>query len=147
MSGEVLGFWIPGVAVPQGSKRIGRAGGVGRPILIDDNDARLKPWRAIAINKARYAWRGQPPLEGPVAVQLNFWLPRPATVTRWRPSVKPDGDKLERAIWDALTAAKVWKDDGQVVEWSGSKHYAEPIGIGSGPGVYVGLRELRAVGL
>lgn len=136
-------FNVEGVPAPQGSKRIGRAGRGpnARPILIDDNDAALKPWRALVAARARKA-AGEAnvaPLAGPVAVQLRFVLDRPKdnwgtgrnagtlrpSAPVW-PAVKPDVDKLARAVLDALTVAKVYGDDGQVVDLHLAKVYAGP---------------------
>jgi len=50
--------------------------------------------------------------------------------------VRPDLDKLERAIGDALTDAGVWVDDGQVVNSHTQKWYAET------PGVHITVLEL-----
>lgn len=145
MSADVASFWAGGTPQPQGSKRLGRNKATNKPVLIDDNDAKLKPWRTIVAMRARAAWSGRPPMTGPVELQLTFWLPRGSTVRRWRPTVKPDLDKLTRAVFDALTTAKVWKDDSQAVSVQVSKHYAEA-GM-TGPGVSVVLRELKEVGL
>ncbi len=37
--------------------------------------------------------------------------------------MKPDGDKLLRATWDALTQMRVIEDDSRIVKWAGEKHY------------------------
>jgi Holliday junction resolvase RusA-like endonuclease len=43
------------------------------------------------------------PLDRPLFIRCRFYLPRPKR-PRWElPAVKPDGDKLLRAIQDALT--------------------------------------------
>ena len=71
----------------------------------------------------------------PVAVDLAFYLERPRTHYRvngqlkpWaadlRPTTRPDGDKLERAVWDALKGY-AYEDDSQVVEWTGRKLYGD----------------------
>lgn len=59
---------------------------------------------------------------------IVFSLPRPkkylpAKHKNAPPAVKPDGDKLERATWDALTQVGVIEDDARVVAWSGRKCY------------------------
>jgi len=38
---------------------------------------------------------------------------------------KPDGDNIEKLVWDACNEI-VWRDDAQVVEWSGLKRYGSP---------------------
>lgn len=135
MSAGQVGFWAAGVPIPQGSKRIGRNPATKRPILLDDNDDKLKPWREVVAHAARQGARGVERFDCPVSVGLTFYLPRPASHYRrdgslkpsapaW-PAVKPDVDKLERAVFDAITAAGVWADDSRAVVVHKSKRYAE----------------------
>lgn len=67
---------------------------------------------------------------GPVIVLARFRLVRPlrlADTLAYEPAtVVPDGDKLERALWDALTGL-AFSDDRQVVGWLGLKVYAGPL--------------------
>lgn len=42
-----------------------------------------------------------------------------------QPSVRPDLDKLCRAVLDALTDAGIWHDDSQVCSLSAIKVYAD----------------------
>ncbi|MGH3500203.1 MAG: RusA family crossover junction endodeoxyribonuclease, partial [Nocardioidaceae bacterium] len=41
------------------------------------------------------------------------------------PTGKPDADKLLRSVFDALTAARVWRDDAQAVYLGARKVYAD----------------------
>ena len=142
-----LRFFVPGLPVPQGSKRVVR----GR--LIDANHATLRPYRALVADAALEALGVPPdahdgsagptdPLGGhiptrePVTVALRFGLPRPrghygtgrnAGIVKpsapvW-PATKPDVDKLVRAVLDALTGI-VWVDDSQVAILSAEKVYS-----------------------
>lgn len=124
-----LAFAVLGDPVPQGSKRIGRAGGRpdGRPLILDWKGHALRSWRFQVAVLARAAKiRAELELfEGPVAVSLYFRLRRGLTVRRWMPSTKPDLDKLVRAVFDSLTGV-VWRDDAQVVSVSATKVYGEP---------------------
>ncbi len=74
---------------------------------------------------------------GPVLVLARYRLVRPQrlmnTLDQPPATVVPDGDKLERALWDALTGV-AFADDRQVVGWFGTKHYA---GVFDQPGVDV----------
>jgi hypothetical protein len=67
---------------------------------------------------------------GSVLVLARFRLVRPlrlADTLDYEPAtVVPDGDKLERALWDALTGL-AFADDRQVIGWSGLKVYAGPL--------------------
>lgn len=149
MSARHAGFWVGGVPIPQGSKRIGRNRATKKPVLIDDNGAKLHPWRAFVAVNARQGMSGQEMFDCPVRVDLAFYMPRPAghflKSGELKPgapvwcSVKPDIDKLERAVFDALTAAGVWKDDSRAVLVHKSQRYAGP---GHAPGVSVLVTEL-----
>lgn len=95
-----------------------------RPILTSTNK-QLVPWSqqitsmAISLNA--------PLLEGvAVSVTADFYLAKPNSARRrvW-PIVKPDGDKLLRAILDSLTGV-LFKDDAQVVDMRARKHYGDP---------------------
>jgi Holliday junction resolvase RusA-like endonuclease len=50
-------------------------------------------------------------------IRLEFFMPRPKTVTRQYPTVKPDGDKLTRLISDSLVDSGLVPDDSQFVEY------------------------------
>lgn len=137
----VLTFAVEGVTpVPQGSKSAklipapGTKHGV-RAVLYDDNDKLLRPYRKAVAEAARAAWGGREPLEGPVALVGEFRFVRPKSVRRAHMTVKPDKDKLERAICDALTEAGVWRGDQQVVVSRTEKVYAEEAGVHMSVGV------------
>lgn len=153
MSRGQVGFWAAGVPVPQGSKKIGLNRATGRPLLIDDNDA-LAGWRGVLDSEGRRAVKGKPKLDGACAVDLAFYLPRPkghykadgVTLRATAPAVwcvvKPDLDKLERAVLDSLTTAGVWADDARAVVLRSSKRYA---GLPHEAGVSVLVTPLREV--
>ena len=69
---------------------------------------------------------GLPPAIGPVAVFIQFYLPRPKTLPKkiTLPAKRPDLDKLARAVLDGLTEGGAWLDDGQVVRLQAAKYYA-----------------------
>lgn len=128
-------FFVPGIPIPQGSKTAFVVG--KRAVLTDANKATLKPWRAAVTRMAQAAWLDRPQLEGvAVEVEAVFVFERPATVRRDRPSVKPDLDKLVRAVFDGVTDAGLWKDDGQATRLVSEKCY------GRAPGVHVTVRQL-----
>lgn len=108
-------FEVYGEPIPQGSHRSPRAG-----VVINDNP-RLKAWRA-AIVKACPRER----IEGPVSVHAVFRFQRPKSSKREWPAVKPDLDKLVRALFDGITASGLWEDDSRVVRVSAEKKYGEP---------------------
>lgn len=91
------------------------------------NDKELKPWRELIGWKARQA---QIPFiaDGPISIELDFIFVRPASSKREFPSIRPDIDKLERSVLDALTGI-LYKDDGQVCKVSKTKIYGLTEGV------------------
>lgn len=134
MSQTGIWLWVDGVPVPKGSTRSFVNPKTGRVVTLADAKG-IKPWSSILAWSARSAMGSAKPYEGPLFVALAFHLPRPKTVKRSLPIVKPDLDKLERAVLDPLTGI-VWIDDAQVVRLQSSKCYAGKLG----PGVDITVR-------
>lgn len=135
----MLDFFVEGTPVPQGSKNAYVRG--GRAVLVDANP-RLKAWRAQvrAAAEAAVEDAGWETLDEPCRVHLGFTMPAPKR-PRWDvPAVKPDLDKLTRAVFDALTDAGVWKDDSRVVSMEVTKKYEDE--DGAVPGVWVEVESL-----
>lgn len=132
--GARAALFVPGDAAPQGSKRH-----VGRGIMVESSK-KLGPWRErVALAAHGHGWT---PGTGPVCVRLEFIRPRPVSTPKSRtpPAVKkPDLDKLDRAILDALTGI-AYADDSQVVDLHSTKRIAE---IGETPGVWITVKEAR----
>lgn len=120
----MLKFTVYGTPRPQGSTRAFIPKGWKRAVITTDN-TRLKPWRQ-SISETVMALQPQL-LDGPVVLCADFFFKRPrsAPKSRLRPSVKPDADKLLRAILDSLTGI-LYRDDAQVVTILGRKHYGDP---------------------
>lgn len=155
---------VYGTPAPQGSKSafaVRKAGAyTGRVAIVDDNKAPLKSWRQAILEEARNQIDGSTPLPNvkgaAVFVVIVFLLKRPAghyatgRAARGRPGLlKPsapkrpagqrmDLDKLARSTLDALTAAGIWADDGQVTELNLSKVYA---GQSEPPGAIIEITE------
>jgi Holliday junction resolvase RusA-like endonuclease len=93
----------------------------GRKIWKADN-SRLSSWTKDA-KKAAMAAR-VPMVYKPHGVRMSVVVEfvRPKTVKQIVPSVKPDADKLLRAIFDALTGV-AYADDSQVVDVTLTKIY------------------------
>lgn len=131
------GFKLYARPVQQGSKTAGTAGD-GRAFVRDANAATLKPYRTQLKEQAIDAWRFHDQLEGPVRMWVRFTFDRPpshyrtgrnAALTRASAPSHPgradgDLDKLVRAVCDALTDARVWADDTQLVDLRARKFYA-----------------------
>lgn len=96
---------------------------------------REKPWRNLVADNARIAMTREKftqfDKDVPVSVRITFFMSRPKTVKRHMPTVPPDIDKLCRAILDALTDARVWVDDSQVVDLGATKIYTSGIHVGA----------------
>lgn len=138
-------FQVLGTPIPQGSKVRTKWG------MREDNP-KTRPWRDQIAWEARAAMGGEPPLIGPVQLEVAFTMPRPKSHYRangdikpsapaWCPK-RPDVDKLLRALCDGMTAAGVWRDDSQVVYVDARKHYESEW---QRPGCYVIANALQAV--
>jgi Holliday junction resolvase RusA-like endonuclease len=123
----VTGFpiTVPGECIPQGSKSVNKRTG-----SMFESNPRLKEWRKQAgVSLQLYtgtffgAWE---PYDGPLHIDVTFYLPRGKTVTRELPSVKPDLDKLQRALGDMLTITGIITDDARITRWSPKKRYGDP---------------------
>lgn len=112
-------FHVLGAPKPQGSKRH-----IGRGVMIESCKA-LRPWRDSVAGAAREAMQrqGWQTASGAVELTLGFGFRKPKSAKRTYPTVKPDIDKLERAVLDAMKTAGVYTDDAVVVEVSKSKYY------------------------
>lgn len=125
MTAPALDVFVPGTPAPQGSKRFLGVKG-GRAVMVESAAEKVRSWRADVRTAAAGAVPA--PLAGPVHVEVEFRLSRPASVSVKRrpfPTVKPDLDKLVRSTLDALTSAGVYGDDAQVVSLAVSKVYAD----------------------
>lgn len=99
-----------------------------KPILTSDN-VNLAGWRAQVTAAALAALpTGWSPLDEPVAVACDFYLPPPQRRRWWLPATKPDLDKLVRAVLDSLADAGVLINDSRVVEFGRTrKLYADEL--------------------
>lgn len=113
---------IYGTPIPQGSLRAFKHAKTGAVITTSDN-VKTKPWKQQVSLMAISEMRGEM-IEGPVTLRLSFFLPKPKSVKRAHPTVKPDIDKLARAVLDALTGI-VYRDDAQVTSVLAQKFYGD----------------------
>lgn len=111
-----------------------------RTVVTHDRGPELDAWRIKvrrAAEAAAQAAYWEPRYDGPVEVWAEFRLPRPksAPKSRKHAQMKPDLDKLQRAVGDALAPYKhpgVLRDDSRIVSWSAVKRYADdthPVGV------------------
>lgn len=113
-----------------------RADGVPIVNVTDNNADRLKPYRQLVTELASVQWGATAPLDEPVSITVedvfawrkgDYGTGKNAHVLKpsapYFKTSKPDVDKLERSVLDALTDAHVLKDDAVVVELHGRKVY------------------------
>lgn len=65
-----------------------------------------------------------PVLEGAIAIDVQAYFTRPKTVKHPFPITRNTGDEdnLKKPLYDAMSGI-CYKDDSQIVRWSGGKHY------------------------
>ena len=129
-------FWVSGTPAPEGSVTAfpvkDAATGRTRAVVTHSNKKGLRSWRG----DVREAWQrhvGEWDRDAAIHVTILFVMETPKTVRRPYPSVRPDLDKLARAVLDALTGL-AYRDDGQVVSLAVTKSY------GTAPGATIKVR-------
>jgi Holliday junction resolvase RusA-like endonuclease len=121
-------FFIPGIPVPQGSKRGFVRGGKVR--LVEAAGEKHTIWRnqvTIVADQHRPPF----PIDDPVKLTLCFAMPKPSSAARkivWAKR-RPDLDKLIRCVVDGLADAGFFTDDSRVVAIEASKQYADRTGV------------------
>jgi len=134
-----LDVFVPGVPQPKGSLHMVRCGRGALARIVPSYKTRLgEAWERAIMAHCKHAQR----CDGAVCVTLRFVMPRPKSVRRALPSVRPDLDKLTRAVLDALQRAGVYRDDGQVVCLLADKSY--PCSTARA-GVRINIRPLEAI--
>lgn len=110
-----FGVWAMTPA-PQGSKSQTRTG------HMFEANKKLPAWRGLLVETFKGAvgpdWE---PWDCPLECVVTFWLPKPRTTKFPAPIGKPDTDKLQRAVGDALTIAGIIRDDSRIVHWNARK--------------------------
>lgn len=134
---KTFSVYVTGRPAPQGSKRLGEHG------QVREQSPYLAAWRGLwkgregtpsrkyhhgAIGHAvyaAYAARGILPDDlplwpddEPVSLSIGFYL-------NTSPTQPPDLDKLVRAVGDALTVCRVFRDDAQVARLFADKYRAD----------------------
>jgi Holliday junction resolvase RusA-like endonuclease len=146
---EPVSFVVRGLPVAQGNARAfiakGKGGAPDRAIYATSaakgfggKTSPLQSWRNSLAAGARETMGTRSLLDGPLCVRVVFVFPRPAShylpANSKRPvrhlrgdapvyhASKPDVDKLQRALLDALKLV-VWHDDSQVADVRARKVY------------------------
>jgi crossover junction endodeoxyribonuclease RusA len=128
---NALTFTVPGVAAKKGSTRAFIPKGWKRPV-ITNMDPKAKAWQQLVSEAATQALSRsslQPFADGPVLLDVWFFLPRPKKflTKKYAPVdvpliTTPDVDKLARVVVDALTRV-VYPDDSRVIDLYVHKRY------------------------
>ena len=112
----------------------------GRPTFFKNAKAKAYGDAIKALSRQHMP---QEPLEGPLAVDFIFILPRPSRLNRKSDPAglipcpaRPDRDNLQKGTQDAL--ADFWIDDGQIFDGRTAKFYAEK---GGTPRILVRIRQ------
>ena len=109
-------FFVAGRPVPQGSLM------AVRNRVIHVNSAKLMDWRKrIALHAKQ---EGLIPNERAHVIHLDFVFLKPKSSKRELCTVRPDLDKLVRAVLDALTGVAYF-DDSQVIDIKAQKRYTD----------------------
>lgn len=124
-----------------GSRYCPRCGRSGQPVARVHEAGTAEGWKGAVAAAALAALEGvELPLDGPIAVGIDFFFPRPKTFPkrirdaypgppRMIPKgplphmAKPDRDNLEKAVLDALVAVGVLRDDCIVCDGTVKKFY------------------------
>lgn len=126
-------FFAGGVARPKGSARAFTA--ASGKAHVAPASSKEKGWRAGVANAAVAAMAGRAPLDGPLTIDVVFYMPRPRSHYRTgknfdqlretapvAPTSSPDASKLLRSIEDAMNGI-VFTDDARLVTLLVSKRY------------------------
>ncbi|QOJ19500.1 MAG: RusA family crossover junction endodeoxyribonuclease [Gammaproteobacteria bacterium] len=138
--GEII-FTVPGQPVPKARHKAARR---GKHIAMYTPE-KTANYEGLVAHSAHFAMSGREMITGAVSVELDIRLEIPpswskkkqllAITGKLAATKKSDIDNITKSIFDGMNGV-VWRDDGQVVESTQKKRYAET------PGVVVIVREL-----
>lgn len=135
---RVVDVWVSGIPKTQGSKD--NLGG-GRMREVSNRDGSLDVWRdRICVAVARAA-NGFVHSDEAAVVRCTFLVPARSEPGALWAKGDGDGDKLERAVWDAVTASGAWVDDAQVMFWGGMRFRVQAYEV---PGVHIVVEAMDA---
>lgn len=140
----MIKFRVVGKPEPKGSKSAfpirRKDGGIG--VATKEANPNAKGWMDLVGAEAQRHVPEGGLIDGPVRLTLLFTLLRPKSISEKKrpfPTVKPDIDKIERAVMDGL-AGKIYTDDSRVVQKVSGKQY------GDTPGVEITVEEMQGMG-
>jgi Holliday junction resolvase RusA-like endonuclease len=111
----VYSVYVEGQPRPQPRPRKGRYGNFYNPDSADS-------WKEAV--QAAFMRKRKPQITGPVYLRIRFFFHKEGVSGELIPhTVKPDKDNLEKAVMDALTDIKIWRDDCQVYGGNAAKYW------------------------
>lgn len=127
---KTIRYTIPGKPVPKQRPRIGKVG--GHAIAFTPPKTRSEEGAVRMFASA--AMGGEPPLEGPLEVDIFIYTSIPQSWSRkkqaaarsgaTRPTGKPDIDNTVKLQLDSVNHI-VWNDDSQIVNLTAKKFYSD----------------------
>ena len=130
----MIAFTIPGEPQGKGRARVGKIGGHARMFT----PAKTVAYEGLIAMAAQQAMAGASPMQGACTIEVEciFAMPKSmskrhrveALAGRMRPTKKPDGDNVLKAVCDGINGV-VWVDDVQAVDQRVIKRYGETPGV------------------
>lgn len=122
----MISFFVYGRPRSKGSLRAMTSRTTGRVIMIESGNKNLSAWMKAVKATAVEQWPHGPSREAiSLEVRFDFQFPKKKRVHH---VVRPDLDKLLRAVLDSLTGI-IYADDSQVTQCRISKGYALCSGV------------------
>ena len=116
----VYDFFVYGIPKAQPRPRMTKTGHVYTPDSAQE-------WKETVSDECLA--RRRPIIMSPVKLTVTFYFPVPKTSKRlemhYPHTVKHDSDNLLKAVMDAMTDARVWKDDALVFAHKAEKWYSK----------------------
>lgn len=92
------------------------------PMAVFYSPKEYKAWQTDAARRLAEVEAPSAPLEGPVEVELRFFVTKPKTSKL--PHPKPDIDNYAKGVLDVMTTdGRFWNDDTQVQRLIASKEW------------------------
>ena len=126
---EVITFRVYGIPQTKGSTKSFFVKKLNRVVTTNDNPNN-RAW-SLCVAQEATVHRPAALFLGPVRLTLNFFLAKPKSLPKRKPSwptKKPDWDKLARSTGDSMTGI-IYRDDAQVIEAHVFKAYSDQPGV------------------
>lgn len=87
---------------------------------------RHEEW-ALVVGQVGRTYAPPKPLEGPVSILVQFWMPRPKSAPKRVvfPQTRPDVDNLMHKLTDQFNGV-FWLDDAQILDQVTRRRYTDP---------------------